>query len=172
MNIYEKLQELYPGKIFSPQNVQEIPKDIYIVYILSFNDLSIVVGHGKKRRAQVIFDDEFQITKCHIKAFIVRLYKLYGNGEFGKYIIICRDKEEAKIIEKNLHDAIRGNKIDVPSEIRKQLFANLDPNSIVSMILEIALQSSFDGLSDLRKWRGKGLLSDEVWSEISQRLKL
>jgi hypothetical protein len=38
--------------------------------------------------------------------------------------------------------------------------------------LEIALASSFDGLSDLKTWRRKGILDDCVWQVISKKLQL
>jgi hypothetical protein len=40
------------------------------------------------------------------------------------------------------------------------------------LILEIALLSSFDGLSDLKKWRTNGILNDEIWGEVANRLRL
>jgi hypothetical protein len=40
------------------------------------------------------------------------------------------------------------------------------------MLLEIALASSFDGLSDLKTWRRKGILDDCVWQVISKKLQL
>jgi hypothetical protein len=143
-----------------------------MVYILLFNGNPIVLGHGKKNRSKVIFDNEQQITSSHLKAFIVRLYNLYGNGEFNRYIIGCENKEEAQAIESNLHKQIGGNNRNIPAEIRKQLFNDLNPKSPSYLVLEIALRSSFDGLSDLRKWRADGILSNTIWLDISRRLRL
>jgi hypothetical protein len=43
---------------------------------------------------------------------------------------------------------------------------------VAKMLLEIALASSFDGLSDLKTWRRKGILDDCVWQVISKKLQL
>ena len=168
----EILQNLYPNRIISPININDIPKNGYMVYILVFNDNPIVLGHGQRNRAKIIFDNENQITSSHIKAIFVRLYILYGNGEFERYIINCQNKEEAKLIESNLHNQIGGNNRNIPIEIRDELFDGVEPNSVSYLVLEIALRSSFDGLSDIRKWRADGILSDAIWNDISQRLRL
>ena len=168
----EILQNLYPNRIISPININDIPKNGYMVYILVFNDNPIVLGHGQRNRAKIIFDNENQITSSHIKAIFVRLYNLYGNGEFERYIINCQNKEEAKLIESNLHNQIGGNNRNIPIEIRDGLFDGVEPNSVSYLVLEIALRSSFDGLSDIRKWRADGILSDAIWNDISQRLRL
>ena len=73
-----------------------------MVYILVFNNNPIVLGHGQRNRSKVIFDNENQITSSHLKALFVRLYNLYGNGEFNRYIISCQNKDEAKKIEVKL----------------------------------------------------------------------
>lgn len=168
----EILQNLYPNRIISPNNMNAIPNNGYMVYVLVFNDNPIVLGHGRKNRAKIIFDNENQITSGHIKAIFVRLYNLFGIGEFERYIINCQNKEEAKEIEKKLHNQIGGNNRNIPIEIRNQLFDGLEPNSVSYLVLEIALRSSFDGLSDIRKWRADGILSDLIWNDISQRLRL
>lgn len=170
--MYEILQQLYPNRIVLPMTIKDIPNNGYMVYILVFNNSPIVLGIGKKIRAKVIFDNVNQITSSHIKAIFVRLYNLYGNGIFERYIIGCQSKEEAKLIEKKLHNLLGGNNRHVPNDIRNQLFNGLDPNSVSYLVLEIALRSSFDGLSDIRKWRADGILNDEIWNEISQRLFL
>jgi hypothetical protein len=168
----DRLQQFYPKRVLSPNGVNDIPNTGYMVYILTFNNSPIVLGHGEKNRAKVIFDNKTQITTSHLKALFVRLYNLFGNGEFKRYIIKCQNKEEAKRIENNLHKQIGGNNRNIPTEIRNQLFNGLDQNSVTYLVLEIALRSSFDGLSDIRKWRADGILSNEVWAEISQRLYL
>ena len=167
-----RLQQLYPNRIISPVTINDIPNNGYMVYILLFNKNPIVLGHGQRNRAKVIFDNENQITSSHLKALFVRLYNLYGNGEFERYIINCQNKEEAKEIENNLHKHIGGNNRNIPNELRNELFNGLEPNSVSYLVLEIALRSSFDGLSDIRKWRADGILSDVIWTEISQRLRL
>jgi hypothetical protein len=167
-----RLQELYPNRITIPNNTQDLPKRGYMVYVLVYNNYPIVVGHGQMNRAKVIFDGADQITPSHLKALFVRLYRLYGNGDFARYIVLCENKEEAKVIEKNLHQQIGGNTRNLPEEIRNQLFVGLDRNSTTYLLLEIALRSSFDGLSDIRKWRADGLIIDAVWEEIANRLLL
>lgn len=168
----EKLQQLYQDRVITPSTIYDIPQIGYMVYILTFNNVPIVLGHGKKNRAKVIFDNKSQITSSHLKAIFVRLYSLYGDGTFEKFIIKCDNKEDAKEIEKKLHNQFGGNNRSFPIEIRNKLFHNLDSNSLPYLILEIALRSSFDGLSDIRKWRADGILNDEIWTEISKRLQL
>jgi hypothetical protein len=168
----EKLNQLYPGRIISPIDLNEISKNNYLVYILTYNDIPIVLGHGKRNRAKVIFDNREQITTSHIKALFVRLYTLFGNGVFERYIIDCNSKDEAKIIENLLHKEIGGNNRIIPTEIRQKLFDGIDQNSVTYLVLEIALRSSFDGLSDIRKWRADNILSNEVWCQISEKLEL
>lgn len=168
----ELLQNLYPKRVLIPIDINHIPKDGYMVYILAFNKGAIVLGHGQKNRAKVIFDNENQITTGHIKAIIVRLYNLYGNGIFNRYIIHCQSKKEAKEIESRLHNVIGGNTRNIPIEIRNILFKGIDQNSVTRLLLEIALRSSYDGLSDLKKWRADDLITDIIWAEISKKLRL
>lgn len=170
--MFEKLQQLYPERVIIPQSVSDIPKIGYMVYVLVFNGIAIVVGCGQKNRAKVIFDNENNITRCHIKALFVRLYILFGNGNFERYFIACENKEEAKEIETKLHNEIKGNIREIPVGIRNQLFHGINLNSITYLLLEIAIRSSFDGLSDIRKWHKDGIIRDEVWNEISQKLQL
>lgn len=168
----EKLQQLYPGRTIVPQSIIDIPKVGYMVYILTFNGNPIVLGHGRRNRAKIIFDSVNQTTQSHFKALLVRLYYLFGNGQFERYVILCQSKDEAKIIESDLHKHLGGNNRKLPQEIRNQLFYGLDPNSSSYLLLEIALRSSFDGLSDIKKWNADGILSNTIWTEISQRLQL
>lgn len=167
-----KLNDLFPNRVLTPENINQIPQEGYMVYILTFNETPIVLGHGRKNRAKIIFDNDNQITKSHLKAIFVRLYNLFGNGSFSRYIITCKSKEDAKEVEKYLHNTIGGDNRNVPIEIRNQLFENIQVNSTTYLILEIALRSSFDGLSDIRKWRKDGLINDIVWDEISSKLKI
>lgn len=44
------LETLYPKRITEPATVQDIPRGVYMVYILTYNDTPIVVGHGKHNR--------------------------------------------------------------------------------------------------------------------------
>jgi len=166
------LQQLYPNRIVKAESIEDIPTSCYMVYILSYDGNPIVLGHGKKNRSKVIFDNLNQITSGHFKALYVRLYILFGEGTFERYLITCVDKNEAKSIEKALHQTIGGNHRNIPVGIKNQLFNNLNTNSTAYLLLEIALKSSFDGLSDLKKWRNDGILSDEIWHEISERLQL
>jgi hypothetical protein len=170
--MYERLNQLYPNRIVRPQSINDIPRIGYMVYILIFDNHPIVIGHGKKNRAKIIFDNRNNFTSGHLKALFVRLYHLYRIGIFDRYIIECENKDEAKRIEKHLHFEIGGNNRNVSVDIRNQLFIGLEPDSATTLFLEIAIRSSFDGLSDLRKWHTDGLINDEVWDEISVRLNL
>jgi hypothetical protein len=168
----ERLKHLFGDRLIIPSTSNEIPNKGYMVYILVHNGTPIVLGHGQKNRAKVIFDDENIITTSHLKALFVRLYNLYGKGEFERYLLICKNKDDAKEVERNLHQEIGGNTRKIPDEIRKKLFLGLAPNSTEYLLIEIALRSSFDGLSDLKKWRSDGIVNDNVWFEIAERLKL
>ncbi len=168
----EILESLLPNRVNIPLTKNDLPNKGYMVYILIHNNIPIVVGHGQKNRAKIIFDNENQITSSHLKSIFVRLYHLYGLGNFERYFINCLNKDEAKEIERFLHSQIGGNNRNIPVEIRNQLFSELEDSSIIRLILEIALRSSFDGISDLKKWRADGILSDDIWNEISERLRL
>jgi hypothetical protein len=168
----ELLNNLYPNRIKVPESIVDLPENDFMVYILTYNGTPIVLGHGKRNRARVIFDDIHTITSNHIKALFVRLYKLFGNGTFDRYIVTCRSKDDAKQVENNLHYQIGGNNRNLPKDIRNQLVNNFPPDSIALLLLEIALRSSFDGLADLRKWRNDGLINDDIWQQISERLRL
>lgn len=165
------LNKLYPTRTPELSEINEIPRDVYGVYILTYNNKPIVVGHGKYNRAKVIFDDLSQITNGHIKAIFVRLYHLFGDGEFQRFFIECSDKAEAIKIESNLHKLVGGNSRKIPSDIRDRLFSEIPKGSVLEMLLKIALESAFDGIYDLRGWRKKGILNDETWEQISSKLR-
>ena len=95
----------YLRRMISPASVESIPKEGYMVYILICGDNPIVIGHGKRNRARVIFDTKTsKPTTGHIKAIFVRLYDIYSDCHFQRYIILCSDKKEAQEIEKELHN--------------------------------------------------------------------
>lgn len=170
--MFETLNRLFPNRISNPQNADELINNVYYVYILTFNDSPIVVGHGKKNRAKVIFDDINTITQGHLKAFLIRIYRIFGDGLFNQFVINCDNKEEAKIIENNLHLNIGGNRNVINQNLLVSLFDGIDVNSKQWVYLKLALLSSFDGLSDLKKWRREGVISDEDWLVISNRIQL
>lgn len=143
-----------------------------MVYILTLNDQPIVLGHGQRNRARVIFDDRNQITNGHIKALFVRAYRLFGQGKFEQFIIPCANKDEAKQIESDLHGVIGGNSRDLPPSIIEAIFNNLQPSSVPHMVLQMAICSSFDGISDLKMWRRKRILDDATWTVVGGRLQL
>jgi len=174
MSLYNRLESLFPGRIKIPDDVSKISSVVYLVYILSINESPIVLGHGKKNRAKVIFDSTDTITKSHIKALKIRLHLLYGSqpAVFGRYIIKCEDKAEAKKIEATLHREVGGNTLHIPDDIEKAFLLGIDENTSARMILRIAMCSSFDGISDLKKWQRAGILPNDIWFQISKRLKL
>ena len=170
--LYKKLNDCYPGPIFVPENVRSIPGNKYMVYVLGHKNEAIVVGHGKLNRASVIFDDLNRKTPAHIKSLLVRIYGLfYQYSDFDRYIISCRDKDEAQEIEKRLHKEIRGNSCELPEALMEFLVADIK-DEVALLFLKLALCSSFDGLNDLKKWRGKELISDSVWKVLSEKLRL
>ena len=170
--MFDTLNQLHPNRISNPQNADELINNVYYVYILTFNDSPIVVGHGKKNRAKVIFDDINTITQGHLKAFLIRIYRIFSDGLFNQFVINCDNKEEAKIIENNLHLNIGGNRNAINQDLLFSLFDGIDVNSKQWVYLKLALLSSFDGLSDLKKWRREGVISDEDWVVISNRIQL
>ena len=173
MSLQQTLNNLFPTCITNPSVREDLPSGAYMVYILAHCGQAIVVGHGKRNRASVIFDSLDHITQGHIKALFVRLYNLFGQSKsFDRFIIVCNDKSEAMLIEHKLHQEIGGNKCELSHDILRRLFRGLAPSSIEYMVLQMALCSSFDGISDLRKWRRKGILNDRVWDTIKKRLQL
>lgn len=172
MSAKQKLCSLYPGRVQDVRSVADIPKQKqYSVYILTFNDKAVVLGHGQYHRAKVILDGE-NSTTGHIKALYVRLYQLFGQGTFERFIIACENKTESMEIEKILHREIGGNTRNLSPEIHALLYKDLPKDSPAYMIVQMALCSNYDGLSDLKSWRRKDILSEEVWNIIADRLHL
>ncbi|TVR38751.1 MAG: hypothetical protein EA392_08670 [Cryomorphaceae bacterium] len=180
MTVKERIEKVLEGKacgVYEPNSIVEIDAECYVVYVLAHNNEPLLVGQGKRNRAKIIFDDLDAGTTSHFKALKVRLYHLYHNeifpqSYFQRVIVKCKDREESKQIEKLLHREMGGNNNDVPCEIKTKLLDGLSPDSVPFLLLEIALISSFGGISDIIKWRKKGLLKDEVWTELSTRLRL
>lgn len=170
----QQLEALFPGRVEQPSANANLPSGIYFVYILAIDGKPVIVGHGKRNRAMVIFDSVETTTGSHIKALTVRLYALFG-GEtavFSRYLIQCTGKEEARMIESQLQRNLGGNALALPMEIEGKLLDGIEERSAAWMALKMALCSSFDGISDLRKWRREGILGDETWEIISTRLRL
>ena len=172
MKQIERLRELTLKPVDIVESIDDIPKGKYMVYVLMANKVPIIVGHGKFNRAKVICDSKNGITNGHIKAIKVRLYHLYGDYKFRRYIIPCTSKLEAYEIEKELHSEIGGNETRIPEEIKKRLLERVEGDEKATLLLEIAIQSSFDGLYDLRRWRRKGIIGNETWKLISKALEI
>jgi hypothetical protein len=168
------LRNLFSDRLLIPASVKEIPDNGYLVYILERDDHALVVGHGRKNRAKVIFDDLDRTTGGHIKAIFVRLHHLDATEEtrFGHYVIICDDKKHAQAVEGQLHAVIQGNHREIPESIEAALFGDLPDSSIAKMLLKIAIASSFDGLYDLKSWRKKRIIDDSTWKIVSGKLRL
>ncbi|MCF7785894.1 MAG: hypothetical protein K9N47_07215 [Prosthecobacter sp.] len=174
MSFIEILDKKYPERIKHPTQTTDILPGIFYVYILTIGDRPVVVGHGRKNRAKVIFDSVEFTTSGHIKAFTVRLHSLFGEegAIFGRHLIPCESKDEAKQIEAGIHREFGGNSLATPPRIRDQLFHDIAERSPAWMVLRMALASSFDGITDLKKWRREGILDDGTWSLVADRLKL
>jgi hypothetical protein len=168
--MFETLCKYYPDRIIKVDNNKDISNTVYVVYILIFNGTTIVLGRGKKNRAKVILDSSSIVTKNHIKSMLIRIYTLFGEGQFERYIICCDNIEEAKSIEKNLHSKIGGNNCNLPEYLHNKLFEGIHSDSPTYLFLKLALRSSYSGISDLYKWRKDNLINDQVWSEISKKL--
>lgn len=174
MTIHDQLTAHFPNRVHVAHSADDLPDSGYLVYILIWNGRPIVTGHGKINRAKVIFDDLEHKPTVHIKALIVRLHHLFGGGDpvIERYFIPCASKAEAQAIEKAVHDLIGGNTLQLDPAIEAQLFAGLVPTGVPHLLLRIALASSYDGLSDLRGWKKKGILDNPTWAVISRQLKL
>lgn len=170
--MYYTLNQLYPNRIITPQNVNEIHKGTWYVYILSYNERAIVVGQGQRNRARVIFDDIEISTDNHYKSLFVRLYRLFGNGVFNQFLITCNSRDESKIIETALHREIGGKGTVIENDILENLFQNIERSSSIWAFLKIALLSSYSGLSDLKKWRRGGIINDLEWQIITDKLQI
>ncbi len=174
MTLLEQLEKFVPNRVERPEKISDLESGIFYVYILSVDNLPIVVGHGKRNRARVIFDTVTSITPNHIKAMTVRLHLLFGRDrvEFERYVIRCDSKREAAKIEAAIHGTFGGNKLVVPETLLEDLLRGLDSHPLSKMVLKMALCSSFDGIADLRRWRKKGILEDSVWEPIKDILIL
>ena len=171
MSIIRVLSENFPGDVILPQNMEAIPKDVYTVYILALNGNAIVVGHGRRDRARVIFDGLGQTT-VHFKALLVRIYHLYSpvGANFQRFLVSCANKQEALVRERRLHALIGGNNPQIPLELSQALFQGLAVGSVPWVLLKAAQASSYDGLTDLRKWRDLGIIKDADWAIITGKL--
>lgn len=174
MNQLEELEKIHGSKLIEVESRSDIPKKLALVYTLFYGNQAIVTGEGKDNRARVITGGLCENPPVHKKAMKVRLYRLYGDESmvFRAFVIKCSSKQEAREIEKELHLKIGGNSSEIATEILDQLFDPLEEGSLESIFLWQALCSSYDGIYDLRKWRREGIITDDVWEFICERLKL
>jgi len=174
MTFFDQLESRYPRIVERPADASEIRTGIFYVYILTIDEQPIIVGHGKRNRARVIFDSETSITANHIKALTVRLHVLFAHegAKYGWYLIQCDSKEEAQEKEAALHREFGGNTLKLPEGIHENLFRDFAEDSPARMVIRMALCSSFDGITDLKRWRRAGILEDSIWGEITERLRL
>lgn len=172
MTPFERLDIMYPGRVERPTDITDIRPSAYYVYILTMDERAIVLGHGKKNRARVIFDSVHSNTPNHIKALIVRIYHLFSDDGvvFDRYLIPCTSKDEAKEIEAVLHRKLHGNTLKLPTGVQQKLFDGFD--GFAANPMRMALCSSFDGISDLKRWRREGILDDTIWRQITGKLNL
>tara|TARA_B110001469_G_scaffold126862_1_gene145716 strand:+ start:132 stop:659 length:528 start_codon:yes stop_codon:yes gene_type:complete len=157
------------------KTLEKIHKDQYIVYALKADNNYIVLGHGKKNRAKVIFDDINTITYSHLKSFKVRLYHLFTKSKYERLIILCEDKKSAQKIEKELHSDTRyegSNTNELVIDFTIALSKIWKDFPQVKLLLKIALNSSHSGLNDLRKWYVKGLIDPKDAGQIKKMLEL
>tara|TARA_B110000240_G_C13351838_1_gene390093 strand:+ start:174 stop:728 length:555 start_codon:yes stop_codon:yes gene_type:complete len=161
----------------------KIPKNKYVVYSLVVDDKYIVLGHGKKNRAKVIFDNINIITYSHIKSFKVRLYHLFkpeNEHTYVRNIIEYNNKEDAQKEEKILHNKHKGgNTNTLVEDFQKELYTTLNTLSLskeegdqVKLLLSISLNSSNSGLNDLKKWYKKKIINDKILEPLKEILKL
>ncbi len=172
-NIPRLLRARFGARLFSPQAVDDIPQQGYLVYILLWKNQPVILGHGRRNRARVLFDGPDRRT-VHIKSIVARAYLLYGGGEatLTRYLITCDGKAEAAATEKALHLEIGGNRRDLPRQITDALFEGIRRGSLEWIFLRQALTSSFDGIDDLYRWNSDGLIPKDVWDSLTSRLGL
>ena len=167
---FEKLNPTIKHRLVYPKSAGELPANSYLVYILLFNKKPIVVGHGKKNRAKVIFDSK-EKTTGHIKALHIRLHILFGGKKavFKRCIIRCKSKEEAKKIEAEVHKC-GGNDLGLPKGIETKLFDGIKEHSPAWVALKMAVCSAYGGILDLKRWRKKRILDNKTWEQIAEKL--
>lgn len=164
----DTIKNLYPSAL-EVRNIDELPKKGYMVYILLCNGKAIVVGQGKKNRAKVMFD----VATAHYKALLVRLYMIHeADAEYKRYIIPCDSKEQSKAIEYVLHhnENVGGAGMNFTEKILKAI--ECKESATANMLIKIALLSSYDGLSDIRKWHNENIISDSDWNILKEKFNL
>ena len=170
-------------KLKEINNLSKIPKKKYVVYSLAVDGKFIVLGHGKKNRAKVIFDNINTITYSHIKSFKVRLYHLFkpeNEYEYVRKIIECNNKEDAQKKEKRLHNKIEGGNTNrLVEHFYNELVTALnllvlskEEGDQVKLLLKISLNSSNSGLNDLKKWYKNGIINGKILGSLKKILQL
>lgn len=142
------------------------------------DDNAIILGHGRWDRARVIFDNLTKYTATHCKSGLLRLYNIYdlslaNKPKIGRYMIMCENKIEAEKLEHELQRQFGGNVSEVPQYLLDHILQGFAPGSPVWLLIMLAFQSNFSPLTDLNKWRRKGLIPDDaIWNEIVRLLYL
>ena len=183
-SVTEGLKELRLSNKPVDESFNNWKSDKWYLYVFACDDKAIVVGHGQKNRASVIFDSETQIT-THIKSLLVRLHCKYkSKNDLRRYLFEYRDKKTAEVHERELQILIGGTintkAIFEDSVFREKIFnreivplgkrEEADVNQIADIVLRMAAYSSFSAIDELEKWRRNNLLADNVWEEIEKRL--
>lgn len=161
-------------KYTSLNDFKKIPNHKYLVYALKAGEDYIVLGHGRKNRAKVIYDNINNITYSHLKSFKVRLYILFRSHlKYSSEIIICEDKKTAWELEKLLHkEYTKSNTNDLITEFKSDLEPSWKEHRDVELLLKIALNSSNSGLNDIKKWHRKKIIRERDYKIIKSILKL
>lgn len=82
MPLFETIYDNYQH-VYQPATRSDIPRNCYMVYVLGFNDVAIVTGHGRQQRAKVIFDDLAHITSEHFKTLLTNFnYRILLSNEY------------------------------------------------------------------------------------------
>ena len=170
MTIQSLLQKYgYSNSVICPTSLDDIEKMIYYVYILLYDQQAIIAGHGKKNRASILFDKP---KAPHVKSFLSRVFVVYGDKPFSRFLIPCQTKKEAQEIETIIHREIGGNVNQIPKEIEEKLYANITKGSSEEKLLRQAQISFYSGIDDLKRWRKAGIITDTEWGPIQLALKL
>ncbi len=155
------------------ESLDRMPRGSEMVYLLAHGEELVVAGRGERNRAKVIFDG-LHTTTVHYKAMKVRILHVYGDRDvpFRRFIIVCPDRTRSTTVERKVHQILGGNNNNSNQAYLDAIFSALGDDEIAKIFMKLALLSSYDGLSDLKKWREKEVIGDIQWNAIRQVLWL
>jgi hypothetical protein len=97
---------------------------------------------------------------------------MHGQGPFEKMIIPRDSKASARQTELEIQALLGGNVLQLPPQVEKKLFEDIEPGSMTDTVLRMAMASSFSAIADLLKWARLGLLTQDVMDVLSRKLAI